>query len=439
VSLATQLQLADVFARASQPAKAEMLLRRLADKHTESAEVWKVWISSLHAMERDPDALTEIQRIPPDVLRQLQTDPAYITLQASVFSRTGRAEEALESVHAEIARLEMDKQPVLAALQTELAWLLLDREDSAQELYTVLEQSGRRRDLTPAQQKDFAQIWSIWIRRRAEADIAAGNFAKGLAILQAGARLLPNDDRIRGNLAGNLMKVGQNRAAFDVYRNWGLAGAEASDYVGAVGAALSVRDGSLANQWLAKGLRRFPGDSKLLTLAGKQAAQKGDYKKAEYYLRAALAALPKQDGRSALDPERNAGDPLTRSLGQLLLDREGPAGEPSPPVPSLVPSRPGQGSAAPTDRQPAGESYSDHQTSQIVPGNSRRELAVDVITQAAWQVLDGRGAHATAPPAAQNELAPEDSDARRFSVRSCGLPTSVRQRAFGGYRQPSAG
>ena len=163
-------------------------------------------------------------------------------------------------------------QPIPVALETQLAWLLLEREDSGPELYSVLEQSSNRKDLTPAQQQDFAQIWSIWIRRRAQSDIAAGNIEKGVAILRAGAGMLPSDNSIRGNLAGNLLKEGQSRAAFDVYRNWGLAGAEASDYIGAVGAALSVRDSALANQWLARGLQRFPRDAKLLTLAGKQAA-----------------------------------------------------------------------------------------------------------------------------------------------------------------------
>ncbi len=412
VSAATQLQLADVWALESEPAKGETLLRRLTEKHAESADVWKAWISSLHAAQRDSEALGEIQRIPPKLLRQLQSDTGYVILQAAVFNRTGRSEEALESVRAEIARLEVDKQPIPVALESQLAWLLLDREDRAQELYTILENSGSRQDLTPEQRKDFAQIWSIWIRRRAEADIAGGNLDKGLAILQAGARMLPNDDRIRGNLAGNFLKAGQNRAAFEVYRNWGLTDAEASDYVGAVGAALSVRDGSLANQWLTKGLRRFPRDSKLLTMAGKLAAQKGDYKKAELYLRAALAALPKQDSASALERSLGAGasatDPLTRSLRQLLLDDRAPGAEP----PSPVLSSPPRGSASPIDLRP-GTSSPSHQTSEAFPGEIRPDTSDGIITRAAWQPPTGRVAQATPSPA-QNALAPDDSDAAFF-------------------------
>ncbi|HUE01763.1 MAG TPA: tetratricopeptide repeat protein, partial [Bryobacteraceae bacterium] len=413
VSLATQLQLADVWVRASQSGKAEILLRRLAEKYSEAADVWKAWISMLHAAGRNTEALVEIQRIPPDLLTELQTDPGYVILQAAVFSRTGRSEEALEGVRAEIAHLEMDKQPIPAALETQLAWLLLGREDGAQELYSVLEQSANRRDLTLAQQQDFAKIWSIWIRRRAQADIAAGNLEKGIAILQAGGRLLPNDNSIRGNLAGNLLKAGQNRAAFDVYRNWGLADAEASDYLGAVGAALSVRDSALANQWLAKGLRRFPRDSKLLTLAGKQAALKGDYKKAEVYLRAALAALPKQEGRSSADRSPGLGNsdsqPLTRSLGQLLLNDDLPAGDSLSPVAPAV-SVP----ASPIDFQPAESPSSGRRESQIAGDHARSASSGQVITEAAWQVAPGRPAPRTGTPPAQNGLALEDSDAEFF-------------------------
>ena len=131
VSVATQLQLATVWMRGSKSAKAETLFRRLADKHPESAEVWKAWISLLHAAQRDPEALTETARIPPQVLNVLEADPSYVTLQAAILSRSGRSEEALESVRTEIARLEVDKQPVPVALQTELAWLCRPRRQRA--------------------------------------------------------------------------------------------------------------------------------------------------------------------------------------------------------------------------------------------------------------------------------------------------------------------
>ncbi len=403
-----RLQLADVWVQASKPAKAEALLRRVVEKHPESPDAWKAWVSMLHAAKRDPEALIEIQRIPAELSTRLQTDPDYVTLQAAVFSRTDRAEEALEGVRTEIARLEVDKQPIPIALETELAWLLLEREDSAPELYSVLERSSSRKDLTPAQRQDFAQIWSIWIRRRAQADIVAGNVDKGLAILRAGATLLPTDNDIRGNLAGNLLKVGQSRAAFDIYRTWGLSGAAASDYLGAVGAALTVRDSALANQWLSRGLQRFPQDAPLLTLAGKQAALKGDYKRAESYLRAARAVLPRESGQPGLDHSLGpdtSGQPLTRSLGQLLLDVEPPAGDlPSP----VRPSEPQPRTAAPIDLlRPA-----DAPVPLRSEANS--EATVPVISKAAWQAPTGRPLPRSAVPPMTNPLAPDSSDADFF-------------------------
>lgn len=363
VSLNTQLQLADLWTKTSQSSKTEKLLQHLTETHPESAEVWNAWITKLHSDQRDTEALTEMQRIPEDAARKLSTDSTFIGLRASVYAKVGRQSEALELVRNEMSRLSAESRPAPVALEAQLAWLLLDQEESQQELYALLQSELTRHDLTPEDRQAFTDIWSVWIQRRAQAAVEGGDLNKGIGILRAGARFLPNDLKIRSNLAGNLMKAGDTRAAFEIYHAWGLQGAPATDYIAAVGAAMGVRDSSAANQWLNKGLMLYPRDPGLLNLAGKQAASKGDYKKAESFWSAALQRMPKDPIGGSVGtnsplpgPDGNAST-ATRELGQLLLDGKpgssgGSTGTMSAPPSAYVPPRLALPNASPSPSAP---------------------------------------------------------------------------------------
>ena len=126
-----------------------------------------------------------------------------------------------------------------------------------------------------------------------------------------------------GTLAGTYLQAGDARNAYLVYKNWGLKEASADDFSGAIGSALTVRDKELAQRWLTRGLNKYPRDARLLSLAGKQAAQQGDYDRAKMYLREALAAVPLQNAgdRGGNDVNRAQSDSTNgkQALGALLL------------------------------------------------------------------------------------------------------------------------
>ena len=63
---------------------------------------------------------------------------------------------------------------------------------------------------------------------------------------------------------------------------------------------MALQNSQLAEFLVAEGLRKWPQDSTLLDMAGRIAAVRGDYAKAELYWKQAIAALPAQSKTASL-------------------------------------------------------------------------------------------------------------------------------------------
>jgi tetratricopeptide (TPR) repeat protein len=169
------------------------------------------------------------------------------------------------------------------------------------------------------------KIWSTWSLRRSQQSLEAGDEQRAIAILAAAAQALPTDNKIRAGLAGMFLRTGDTRRALLVYEKWGMQDAEVDDYMGAIGAAMSAQATQLAEHWTKAALQRWPKSPQLLEVAGKQAAARGDYAKAEAYWKASLEALPSSDARDSLfgilGPGKGAPhqSQSTQSLAKLLM------------------------------------------------------------------------------------------------------------------------
>ena len=305
-----QLQLADLWTRTGKAAEAERLLRRAVDEQPSNGAAWLAYVSALHEQKRDKEALNTIDSVPDTVFSTIANDPAFIAIQAGIYSNLGRYPEALRSVRSAEARLELERKPVPAGLRVQEGWILLNGHGNERELYALLSRYGNSSDLTEAQQKDFNSIWSTWSQKRAAAASDRGDIAEAVKILSSASQLFPADTHMTGTLAGTYLQAGDARNAYLIYKNWGLKEASADDFSGAIGSALTVRDKELAQRWLTRGLQKYPRDARLLSLAGKQAAQQGDYDRAKMYLREALAAVPLQ----------NAGDSGANDVNRAQSD-----------------------------------------------------------------------------------------------------------------------
>ncbi len=290
-SLAAQLQLAQIWIRKGEWQSAERLLRRLQQDNPDDPDVWKTLMAVLHQQGRDQEVLQLTARFPDNVRAGLQDDADYVNLLVASLTGTGELEEALRQAQRAAALLRQQERAVPADLQIQTAWLLLNTGGDERELYSLLSQAGARPDLTRDQSLGIQDVWAVWSLRRAEMASATGDQQRCLEILGAAVTALPANTKVKAAFAGNLLKAGQTKRAFDVYLHWGLRGATAEDYAGAVSSALAQHDPQIGQTWLTRALGKWPRNGQLLRIAGNLAASKGDYKTAKDYWKSAASAL----------------------------------------------------------------------------------------------------------------------------------------------------
>ena len=319
--LATQLQLASLASKRGHGDQAESDIHKLLDENSGNSDVWKAYISLLHDQSKDEQALSEAQRMPLSVSTQLQADPGYSSIIAAINNKLGHPEEAIRLLHEVIWHFESQRQSVPVDIQLQLAWLLLDSDGGEKELATLISRLSTRNDILGAQQQKVRELWATWSIHRAQAAFDSGDRERGVSILETALRALPLDTKLRAALAGNYLRSGEMNRALAIYKAWGLKTANASDFQGAVGAALSVQDISLAEKWSQEGLKLYPHDPQLLVLAGKIAVQKGQYRKAENFWKAALANTPAENRAALISEaarEAAAGGTTSAAMQQLL-------------------------------------------------------------------------------------------------------------------------
>jgi cellulose synthase operon protein C len=321
----TQLQLANVYMHQDRLDKASELYQNIVDQNENDPDAWRGYLNGLHEQKDDDRALAEAERMPDKVRKILEKDANYLALMASVHVAIGDSEGGIRLLQE--ARWPYDvmrKQPP-ADLDVQLAWSYLDADGREKELYALLTTVNLRSDLTPSQRDSVRKIWSTWSLRRSQQALEAGDEQRAIAILTAAAQALPQDNKIRAGLAGMFLRTGDTRRALLVYEKWGMQDAEAEDYLGAIGAAMSVQAGQLAEHWTKTALQRWPKNPALLEVAGKQAAARGDYGKAQAYWKAALEAMPADSAKDSLFGVLGHGKEVphqsqaTQSLAKLLM------------------------------------------------------------------------------------------------------------------------
>lgn len=313
----TTLLMASVLLARDQNGQAATIASEILEADPTSIDAWKILFAARTKLNQSGEAAAALARMPAAVRSALMDDPGFIASMAAVQEAAGESEAARLSVRNALDRYATLQQTPPAGLQLQLGWLLLNSHGDERELYSVLTALRMRKDLEPAQDSAYREIWSIWVRRRADAARREGDYKRAAAILEAGFRLLPKDPALRVALAAALVESGDGARALTLYKN--ILGPDSSpnEYLGAISAASAQKD-KIASVWMDVALQRFPRDARVLNAAAEFMAQQGDYRRAQNYWRQALVVetLPRTAaaGAAGLAP----GDP-TRSLGTLLL------------------------------------------------------------------------------------------------------------------------
>ncbi|KAA6465133.1 tetratricopeptide repeat protein [Acidobacteria bacterium AB60] len=343
-SVPLQLQLAAIYLQRNNTAQAYAIYRQVLTAHPDRLDAWKGLIATLQATNHTNEALQELAYIPTAVRQQLDQDPEFVQSEASLYASAGDVPHATEYMNRVIRHYAETRTLMPADLAIQNAWILYNtRNDRA--LYPALMNLGGRKDLTVAQRETIQTIWANWAVRRAGTAIDNDDNNRAVEILEAAAAAFPDNVEVRRVLAGGYLKTGETRLALNIYKSLPTQDASATDFQGAIGAALAANDKAQAETWLREALERYPQDYKILGLAARFEQARGDNQRAADFWRASIAAMPQgtPTDRLAHDlayPDVNTKPHTARTAGDLarLLDPAyAAATEPFPKTVKLPP------------------------------------------------------------------------------------------------------
>ena len=373
---ALQLQLAGVYLDRKDAEHAYALYQQVLSGSPERTEAWKGLIAALVASNRNSEAVQQIAMIPAPVVTQLEADPEFVETELRIYAATGDLEHAVESMNRVQARYAKLHATPPAAIAIQNAWLLLHTQNDRR-LYAELMRLGGRGDLTSAQRETVEDIWADWAVRRAAVAMENGNAQRAADILDAASQAFPDNMTVRKAVAGGYAQVGRAKESLALWKSIPMEDAAAGELAGAIGAALAANDRSQAEQWVRKGLERFPGDAALLSAAARYEQARGDNQRAADYYRASLASMPPATPQEKLAhvlayPEQDTRAHRTMTaadLEQLLNPENEPLAKTTkvPPLPAYGPD-PWNG-AAPAGLAPA------HPPAQPAPGPAQQQPA----------------------------------------------------------------
>ncbi|HEY1804680.1 MAG TPA: cellulose synthase subunit BcsC-related outer membrane protein [Terracidiphilus sp.] len=276
--------------------------------HSLASDAWKGLIFSLMAANRNAEALGELNKIPAEPRRLLESDIEWVQAVASLYVAVGDSSHANAYVHRVETFYLLHRELLPAALEIQHAWLLYSlQSDSA--LYPILTALDARTDLTADQLRQLQTLWANWALRRANQDLAANRPLHAVQILEAAAAAYPSNLDIRFALAGAYARIGRWPDALAFYKALPMNQAATGDFQGAIWSAISARDMAQAEIWLRAALDRFPSDPNVLSLAASFEQARGNKQRAAQFWRAAIAAAP--PGSSVQNPSANPAYPAT--------------------------------------------------------------------------------------------------------------------------------
>ena len=330
-SFYTQVQIAQLRLEQGKAQEASSRFSDLAQGFPENGDIWKGLVMALQKSGSFDQALEAVHRVPATAASALAGDPDYIASLASLYRETNSTEEAAAFLQDATKRFAAEGRSIPPSLTIQLGWLLLDHPGRERDLFVLLRNARTRTDLKPEERRAINDIWTTWFIRSADASIKNGDSARAVSVLESGIRMLPAEHRLQRALGATLLAAGDPRRATSVYKAAGLQGATAPEYLAAVGASAAAGEDRIAHAWLKEALTKFPSDTELLSLAGKQAAAKGDFKKAEGFWQLALKQLQNKTQENVAESLRTGENPIrdlklsdsTDQAGAILLSSAG--------------------------------------------------------------------------------------------------------------------
>jgi cellulose synthase operon protein C len=284
-----ELQIAAIERQRNHLQAAVTIYRRVITTDPERVDAWNGLLSTLHQSGDDVQALAEVASTPAKVQSELSGNDDYLLTLSAIYSASGHSRWALATLARLRARYTAQHTPTPAEVEIQTSWLLFAAGYEG-DLYSTLMRLGGRNDLTDGQRGQIQTIWAAWSVRRAAQATSAGNTRRSLVILNAARDALGGNAAVNRSLAGGYLLAGDAPSALAIYQSLDLTAA--SDYQGAISAALAANRLKVAEGWLRQALELYPLDARVLGLAARFEQARGDNGKARDYWKASLAASP---------------------------------------------------------------------------------------------------------------------------------------------------
>ena len=288
-SLSLQLQRASLALAGGDAHKAYMLYQAVEQRVPASTEAWTGMVNALHAGKHDREALATIEGLAPAVTARLRHDPDFLQTAAFVYSENGHTREAMLCLRAVSSHFNQKHQPVPLSLDIEYAWLLL-KAGNDPELAATLDRIGQNAHVNAEQTSAVHQIWAAWSIQHAEAEYKRGHAKQALAILQTAGQAYPERPELLMALAGMYVRAGKPDFGMKMYEQMNWQHASVEQFQSAIDSALAAHNKSYADAWLKLGLEQHPNDMALLRTGARMEEARGNRKKAEAYLQAAMGS-----------------------------------------------------------------------------------------------------------------------------------------------------
>jgi len=314
----TRLQLAGLWMREQQYERAGGAYQEIVLANGQSVEGWRGYVTALHNSGNDRMVVSEAARISAETRAAVLDDTGLLSLLAAAHAKVGRHEDAVKLFTQTRARYRAAGSAAPTALDIQFGWELLAASGHEADLKSLLLETGMRTDLSSAQHEALGEIRSLLAVRSAEAALKSQGPARAAAILVEAGQEEPHDPRVRSALAGLYLQEHQYEKVLDLYRSWGMAGADAGEYRLGAGAAVMAHQDAVGDTFLLEGRQHFPDDAELLRMTGRQYVAAGKYRDGERYLKSALAAA----GRPA-----PAGASKTATAAAPIPDLVAPSAE----------------------------------------------------------------------------------------------------------------
>jgi cellulose synthase operon protein C len=355
-----ELQIAALERQRNHPQAAATIYRRVIATDPQSLQAWNGLLSTLHQAGEDTQALAEVTSIPAQVQSELFANDDYLLTLSAIYFAGGHSRWALAALARLRARYASRHTPPPVDVEIQSSWLFFAAADEV-DLYSTLMGLGGRDDLTDGQRGQVQTIWAAWSVRRAVQAAGAGNTRSAHEILNTAREALGGNAAVSRSLAGGYLTAGDAPEALAIYRSLDLT--SATDYQGAIRAALAASDLKLAESWLRQALELYPRDGGILGLAARFEQARGDNGRARDYWKASLAVSPDTGAADRLAHALQTPVAGLRERGPLLpADTLASLLGPGPGVARRTNLLPGELEAAPgivADANPPSEPYLD--------------------------------------------------------------------------------